>query len=515
MTEYINIPIDIDDFDYHYYLKNNNDLVRANIINLIQSYTHWLNYGCYENRKVRSLKTGKELVLNLNKNQKLIKINKHLSKLEKKEIKLSTSSSLGLELDSPNFNILKSEILNDNNIKLINKRSEYPKFINPKITYPKLENPKLENHRSINPKLDIPKLPNSKLPNSKLPNSKLANSKLDIPKLDIPKLPNPKLANPKLANPRLANPRLANNIIEIEHTYPIKLIKPFALLIHIYNAKYMSFFTKNIQLLYSKYTKDSFDIFINIVYISNKQEVINNENMIIEEELKKIYKPVVIYSENKGGDIGGFLQLCKLLDLDKYNGIIFCHSKTKDKWRIDLCSSIFNYKYSNDELNFGLLGNTKWIHTIDPQKNKSNYEKFNNHFVKLFKIYDFNDYLESSINKKYSDIKKWEFIAGTMFIANIKIIKYIIDHDIDYVYSLLNRLDSVDDNWLRIIKEMKLDNRGCGNDLCYRVKFGKPLLADFMIEHAFERLIGLICAKLNLTIKHDTFNTFQWGHSLF
>jgi len=465
MTEYINIPIDIDDFDYHYYLKNNNDLVKANVINLVQCYTHWLNYGCYENRKVRSSKTGKEIILSLNKNQKLIKINKHLPKPEinKSEInKLEINKS---EINKPEIN--KSEI----NKSEIKKRSETPK----PISYP---------NANLNTNF----------------NSKIFN----------PKYYNPKLTNPRLPNPRLPSP----SVIEQEHTFPIKLTKPFAILIHIYNTKYLSFFTKNIQLLYSKYTKDSFDIFINIVYISNKQEVINNENNIIKEELKKIYKPTVIYSDNKGGDIGGFLQLCKLLDLDKYNGVSFCHSKTKDKWRIDLCSSIFNYNYSNDELNFGLLGNTKWIHTLDPQKNKVNYERFSSHFITLFKIYDFNDYLELSINKKYSDIKKWEFIAGTMFIANIKIIKYIVDHNIDYTYSLLNKLDSVDENWLKIIKEMRLDNKGCGNDLCYRVKYGKPLHADFMIEHAFERLIGLICEKLNLKIKHDTFNSFQWRHSL-
>jgi hypothetical protein len=483
MTENIDIPIDINDFDYHYYLKNNNDLIKAKMNSLVQCYTHWLNHGCYENRKVRSIKTGKEFNLNLNKNQKLIKFNK-LEKLKIENKKINKDSKLeNIDNSKSINNILKKQKLD--NSKLVNIRIENQR----------LENPKLTNIKIIDPRLVHPKLAN-------------------------PRLANPRLANPRLANPRLANPRLANprQIIPIKNevdNLPIKLIKPFAILIHIYNAKYLSFFIKNIQILYSKYTKDSFDIFINIVYISNKVEIINNEKMIIDEEIKKLYKPNIIYNENKGGDIGGFLHLCKLLDLNKYNGIIFCHSKTKDRWRIDLCSSIFNYNFSNDELDFGLLGNSKWVHTVDPQKHQLNYSRFSEHFIKLFKIYNFDDYLELTINKKYTDIPKWQFIAGTMFIANIKIIKYIIDHDIDYVYSLLNKLETVDDNWLRIIKEMKLDNKGCGNDLCYRVKFGRPLFADFMIEHAFERLIGLICTKLNLTIKQDTFNTFQWGHSLF
>ena len=51
-----------------------------------------------------------------------------------------------------------------------------------------------------------------------------------------------------------------------------------------------------------------------------------------------------------------------------------------------------------------------------------------------------------------------------------------------------------------MIKAMKLDNRGCGNDLQYRVKFGQSLHVDYMIEHAYERLIGLICHLLNLKI---------------
>jgi hypothetical protein len=425
MTEIIDIPINIDDFDYHYYLKNNNDLVKAKMNTLIQCYTHWINHGCYENRKVRSLKSGKEISLNLTNKQKLVKINKYLEKNINKNQSSFKDDFVKVDQSNVNSNInsnVKTEILNKNQLN---------------------SNVKQNINKSIQPK-------------------------------------------------------------EI-----INLIKPFAILIHIYNTKYLSYFTKNIQLLYAKYTKESFDIFINIVYVSNKVEIINNENNTINQEINKLYKPHIIYSENKGGDIGGFLNLCKLLDLDKYNGVIFVHSKTKDKWRIDLCSSIFNYNFSNDEINFGLLGNSKWIHLVDPEKHELNYIRFSEHFIKLFKVYNFDDYLQLTLDKKYKNINKWEFVAGTMFIANIKIIKYIVDHDIDYVYSLLNKLESVDENWLRIIKEMKLDNKGCGNDLFYRVKYGRPLHADFMIEHAFERILGLICNKLNLTIKKDTYNSFD------
>jgi hypothetical protein len=42
-----------DNFDWIYYIKNNIDLIKNNILTLDKSWDHWINYGKYENRKYK------------------------------------------------------------------------------------------------------------------------------------------------------------------------------------------------------------------------------------------------------------------------------------------------------------------------------------------------------------------------------------------------------------------------------------------------------------------------------
>jgi hypothetical protein len=65
----------------------------------------------------------------------------------------------------------------------------------------------------------------------------------------------------------------------------------------------------------------------------------------------------------------------------------------------------------------------------------------------------------------------------------------------------LNKSNSVDINWLKIVtEELKKDPRGCSNDFQYRLKYGQPLHPDHMIEHTFERILGLICDHMGLQV---------------
>ena len=42
-----------DNFDWIYYIKNNIDLIKNNILTLDKAWEHWINYGKYENRKYK------------------------------------------------------------------------------------------------------------------------------------------------------------------------------------------------------------------------------------------------------------------------------------------------------------------------------------------------------------------------------------------------------------------------------------------------------------------------------
>jgi hypothetical protein len=92
----------------------------------------------------------------------------------------------------------------------------------------------------------------------------------------------------------------------------------------------------------------------------------------------------------------------------------------------------------------------------------------------------------------------WNFIAGTILTMNIKIISHIYNNNINEVYDKMNVDNSIDIAWIDAIKFKKLKNKDCFNDLYYRKIYGKSILSDFMIEHTFERIIGLISKHYKL-----------------
>jgi hypothetical protein len=274
---------------------------------------------------------------------------------------------------------------------------------------------------------------------------------------------------------------------------PTDLGFKIAIMIHVFDVTMFPFFTFYLNHLSQSYSNSNFDIYINIV----------EENSPFKGDLKKavadysrnIVNPNVTYffNENRGGDIGGFLLLSKyIIDLEvDYKYAIFVHSKTRLQWRKELCQSIFNIQFENLSKipNLGLIGCKKWLYTFDPKNQIDEYRRFKYHLVDLCEIYEL------------GCDKPWQFIAGTMFLANIDIIKYIVNHRIDETYVKLNKPDSVDVNWLTIVTdELKKDPKGAGNDLQYRLKYGKPLHPDYMIEHTYERIIGLICQHLQLKV---------------
>lgn len=260
-----------------------------------------------------------------------------------------------------------------------------------------------------------------------------------------------------------------------------------AIMIHIYDVKMIHFFSCYLTALYSTYNSSDIDVYVNIVDMGYTDDAKKSHRELFNLSEIKIY-----YFPNKGGDIGGFLLLSKQVvesQID-YRYVIFVHSKKKKEWRIELCKHIFNIvfeKLSNTS-NIGLISAGKWIYSFDPKKQPDEYNKFKYHLIDLCRVYQLNDQ------------QKWDFVAGTMFLTNIKILQYIVSHDFNYVYNKLNDATSVDSNWLSIIRSQNKNNMMTYNDYQYRQKFGKSILSDYMFEHTFERVIGLICQHLGLLI---------------
>jgi hypothetical protein len=278
----------------------------------------------------------------------------------------------------------------------------------------------------------------------------------------------------------------------VKQREPIDIGFKIAIMIHIFDVNMMRFFVFYINYLNETYMNTNFDVYINIVEEDNPCGPELRKR--VDECLKTINNPSVhcYYNQNRGGDIGGFVLLSKIVANSQtdYKYAIFVHSKNKSSWRKELCKCIFNIKFENlaKTPDVGIISSNKWIYKFDPPHQAVEFDRFKFHLIDLCSIY----------NLLYDQM--WEFIAGTMFLAKIDIIKHIATHDIDKVYSMLNRVEAVDINWLTVMSEMKRDVKGTTNDYQYRLKYHKSLISDYMIEHTYERVIGLICKSLGLKL---------------
>lgn len=282
--------------------------------------------------------------------------------------------------------------------------------------------------------------------------------------------------------------------IKGQSTQPIKLNYKIAILVHLFNHSLLPFYVKIINQLHQNYEQSAFDIYINIV----NQDTNYNEQYI-QQNIKEINNDNVIYfcNENRGGDIGGLLLLSKYINdhhKDKYLYCMFFHSKTNNEWRKDMCQAVINADLVNlpkmDKV--GLIGSKKWVHQFNYQSQYG--QHFRHHF-------DFIEDMYKNSGISADSLKQWEFLAGTIFICKTEILQLLVQCQFATLYSRLNTLNSVDDNWVNIVSNiLHKDTLGTGNDLMYRKLYGHPLHPDFQIEHAIERFIGAIVKHLGLKI---------------
>jgi hypothetical protein len=303
--------------------------------------------------------------------------------------------------------------------------------------------------------------------------------------------PNEKFNQSQQVSSSIQGPAHSSKIVDLKFK--------IAVMIHVFDVTMMRFFVSYANYLNKQYNRDNFDIYFNIVEENNPyqdQACAPGCGLkdYVQEYLSQIDHPKVEcrYSANRGGDIGGFLILSKTVintTID-YKYVIFIHSKNKSNWRKDLCHCIFDINFQNLEKtpDVGMISSNKWIKSFDPVKQPDEYRRFNYHMVDLCQIYGL------SIDKPF------KFVAGTMFLAKMDIIQFIVSHEIDRVYQMLNRVDSIDINWVTIMDELHKDRLGTYNDYQYRLKFKKSLLSDYMIEHTYERVLGLLCEQRGLKL---------------
>lgn len=224
---------------------------------------------------------------------------------------------------------------------------------------------------------------------------------------------------------------------------------------------------------------------------------------------KKYNNSVIIYSINKGMDIGLFLinlHYVKTRNI-KHKYIFKVHTKTDDNFRNITLGNLIgseNKIYENLErlkkVNIGMVG----------VNNKLNYSDHNHFYIK--NMYHINKYIHFLYNSE-TEIDKLEFIEGTMFVFKEYIFDILNLYNIEYIYDHLNDEKSFDRNWYSVYYNLDVNNiellreHYCtnnktkfANNINYQRVEHKSGLRDFMIEHAFERLFGYFCKKSNLLI---------------
>jgi len=313
------------------------------------------------------------------------------------------------------------------------------------------------------------------------------------------------------------NQQILDNIIKKENNIIINK-KTLCVLCHIGNINiFKSIIIYLLEL--EKLSSDKYDINL---YFNIVKDLVNKDDItILINKYFNInrYKYIKIFiSDNKGFDIGGYINILK--NITDYNNDIYitCHTKTDNEWRNSMFKPIFNNLESNlDLLNndiIGIIGARKRTYKTNFKLNKNNY----NHMRDLIQLFNFKNIIDNDGN-----IKNFYFIGGTCMIISKFIIDIIINFGLDKLYNLFNDKYSVDYNWYlhhqthpKIYDEFikkKLDinqinaqkhyennnDINISPNLLHAIIFNKKdsHFRDSMFEHSFERLFGLISFNLN------------------
>lgn len=223
-------------------------------------------------------------------------------------------------------------------------------------------------------------------------------------------------------------------------------LKKVLVCIHIYYHNQVDYIIDKLKSL------NGFDYDLFVTYTNENKET--NEKFL---NFNKNAKFKIV--ENKGYDIYPFLVLINEIDLEKYSSVLKLHTKNKDEfdsysWRDDLYENLMGtkniFKANLKKLEkYGLVGSGKRITTMNERCPEN---------VWLF---------EDVCKQIGIEPKKANFIAGTIFLARIEIIKRIKE---------LNLLQLDFEN-----KTMETGSNGT-------------------VAHVIERLFGVLCNDLGYKI---------------
>lgn len=296
----------------------------------------------------------------------------------------------------------------------------------------------------------------------------------------------------------------------------------FIIFLHLYNIQQINEWIELINKFITLNSHSSIKIFINIPIDnhthSNKinidlqdnydiydlQSCINENNIhhiknIINQFNSSFIKPTFIVSHNKGVDIGGFFHFLTIIKDHSFDYIFKLHTKSDTRWRQKL-SKILTKQYTHDYLSYFDLISTM---IFKYPAYKYDFETNNFHINNLCKKH----------NIKYNST--FRFIPGTIFIGSKKFIDVLLQLNINNIYNELNDHNTTDINWINMMNNNEIFqhhvvynkinssskeyiNHGHNFKL---MSLNITGIRDGMIEHAWERIFGLIAENIGGHIK--------------
>lgn len=229
------------------------------------------------------------------------------------------------------------------------------------------------------------------------------------------------------------------------------------------------------------------------------------------EPLRVIWpRAMLIPYENRGFDIASFFTLSALaLQHRNYTMLLKLHTKTLSSWRkavieplcgstdaVRKCVALFA------DPNIGMVGAQKWLLPMG----------------RSWGIYA--PHIQSICSLWNVPLRDCQFIGGTMFWLRASVLRTALEHvpleqaiatfntetSLDYPWYVLNYPDlprhGIDSEAKALAhwkKNGKLENRAC--NIIYARHHNIPVLIDGMIEHAYERFLGLLVRSQNYSVR--------------
>lgn len=303
---------------------------------------------------------------------------------------------------------------------------------------------------------------------------------------------------------------------------PDKTRPTIALLLHVGSPRVFDLMRP--QLLKVQRCKQSVDVYVNVsINVGNVSDMVERVRSFFDG-IDNVVGLTIISNENRGFDIGGCLHLLEYIKETSERGgphyryYVVCHTKNDDVWRDMLLSSVLddldrNLSRMDQSSVIGIMGAKQRLYVSAFESNCINQPHLHA-LTQTFNVRRTNVY----------EPDRWTFyfVGGTIFLCRAQVLERFLRANIGQLIAGLNTCDSFDWNWYLlpyVHPDLAHIPRTPAAALEHYTNHGKKegrspnlfhailktdrksnLFRDGMIEHAYERLFGILAKEHELLV---------------